>query len=209
MGGASLVHAQQPTAPTRENPPFEANSLESFVAQIVQNAEGVDCPSGNCKVLATDFAYPEGASNRVERELADVLSEQLSKGKQPFLVLDRSIFQSFILKEGLPSRSQSEPGVSIACWIARELKANTVIIGKIDKIEEASIELTARFLNVDERKRAALGVGATSCRDSPRPFLGGVNPACADLNVLTQLPFFNSASTIFASSFSVSNTPCP
>ena len=100
--GLSLAHAQQPTAPTLENPPSEANSLESFVAQIVQNAEGAGCHSGNCN---------EGASTRVGHEFAGVLSEQLSKGKQPFLVVDRSIFQSFILKEGLPSRFQNEPGV--------------------------------------------------------------------------------------------------
>jgi hypothetical protein len=158
--GISLAHAQQPTAPTLENPPPQANSLESFVAQIVQSAESAGCHPGNCKVLVADFAYPEGASTRIGHELADVLSEELSKGEQPFPVVDRSIFQSFILKEGLPSRFQNQPGVSLACWIARELKANAVIVGKIDKMEEPSIKLTARFLNVDERKHTELGRGA-------------------------------------------------
>jgi TonB family protein len=156
---SASIYSQQPSSASQESqsPPLEG-ALQSLATQILQQAKKVRCHIGNCRILVTNFVLPDGHASPGGLQLADALSAQLSQVEKTSAVIDRSLFQSFLQRERLSAQLQNEEPV--ACWLARELKADAVIVGETTKTADNAIGLSVRLLNANEEKEKTLSLEA-------------------------------------------------
>jgi TonB family protein len=152
-------------ATSQSQSPLFGEVLQSLATQILQKAGKVGCHIGDCSILVTNFVLPDGHTSPGGLQLADALAAQLSQSAKTSAVIDRSQFESFLQKERLSSELQSEEPV--ACWLARELNADAVIVGKTSIRKNNYIDLSVHLLNAKEEKKKAVSLKASLPIDPP------------------------------------------
>jgi TonB family protein len=143
------ANSQQPNASTQ--PP--ANLAPAFLAplalQIKDNAQQIDCKVGKCKIAVTDFIFTGKGVTPFGIQLADLLSAQLSR--DDFTVVDRTKVQNLIQQERLsPLTLQS---VDVVRWLGIELKADVIISADLAKVDDNTIEFSARVLRAGGKNK--------------------------------------------------------
>src|SRR5208337_4662218 len=153
---------------------------------VFEQSKKVHCLPSDCKILITNFVSADDQTSRFGMQIADAFSEQLSKGDKPFSVVDRSVFQSFLQRQRLSSRLQGEK--SVAQWLARQLGANAVIVGRTTKSGDNLLKLSVDLLDAlgENRKTLTLKMSLTvdfSTLDlSPTDGLARLTPLTDTLN---------------------------
>ncbi len=98
-----------------------------------------------------NFVLPGGQTSRFSTQSADELSLEIAKQARSAQVIDRALLQNLLQRDRIPSRLQnSEP---VARWLARELRANVVLIGTTKRVGKNAVQLSAHFLSVKNEKR--------------------------------------------------------
>lgn len=146
-------------------------SLASVASQLVQNAQKIGCRPADCKVLVTNFIFPDGKTSGFGMDLPDILSDRLAE--QSLTVIDRSLLEAVLQRERLSPKLQNE--TAVARWLAKDLGANFVIVGEIEKREENKIDLSVHLLNVLDEKASVLNLNGKLDVDTSKLDLGPTN----------------------------------
>jgi hypothetical protein len=149
--------AQQATS-MQEPTSAQTEQLLSVVLQFLANKERLGCNHDACKLLVTDFVLPDGRTSPFGIQSAEMLSVALSKENKSLIVLDRSLVQSFLQEERIPSRFVNQIGV--ARWLAKKLNADVVVTGELAKKRKKDIDLTTYFVSVKDEKQNPLKLAA-------------------------------------------------
>jgi len=136
------------SAAASDSGPVEIEHLEDLASRLMHHAVDAGCRPGECKILVTDFVFPDGATFPNGIQWADDLASVfVSQGKK-IQVVDRDLFKNLLQKERISSKLQnSEPA---ARWLGKQFDATVVLVGKARMIGETIVELSARFLNVND-----------------------------------------------------------
>jgi hypothetical protein len=160
---------------SEQSSPSQTPPLTYVASQIAQNAEKIGCRPPDCKVLITNFIFPDGKTSEFAMDLADELSKQMAA--QSFSMVDRSLFVSALQRDRLSAKLQSETGT--ARWLAKTLDANFVILGEMSKPEEDRTELSLHFLSVSNEKASVLNLKAKLRVDTSKVDLTPTNGLAA------------------------------
>jgi hypothetical protein len=133
--------------------PSLSEPLRGLAEQVVNQSNKIHCPPPECRILITNFVSLDGQTSKFGIQVADVLSACLSEQGKAFSTVDRSALQSFLQRQRLSARVQSEEPVGR--WLAKQLGGDAVIVGKI-KPERDGVELSISLLNATEKKRKPL-----------------------------------------------------
>jgi len=168
FGSLVLAAAQEPTSDNQKSTPAP-QPMEWIATQITQNADKVCGHAVPCTFLVTDFVlHDSGDATRPQRssfdnggsvfghQLADRLSAQLATSSKSVAVVDRFRFQEFLSKERLSTRSQND--MPTARWIAKQLHANVVIVGEIEKTAQNQFLLSIQFADTNPEKTKGLQI---------------------------------------------------
>ncbi len=138
--------------------PLLAEPLRGLAEQILNQSNKIHCPPPECKILITNFVSPDGQTSKFGIQVADALSTCFSEQGKIFSTVDRSALQSFLQRQRLSARVQSEEPVGR--WLARQLGGDAVIVGKI-RPKRDGLELSISVLNATEEKRKPLTLKTT------------------------------------------------
>ena len=131
--------------------PPEAAPLQELAARLLHHADDAGCHKGDCTILVMDFVLPNGDTSRYSMQLADELSPEIAKQENSIKVIDRSLLQSLLQRDRIPSQLQNSKPV--ARWLAKELNADVVLVGTTKRIGKNAVQLSARFLSVKDENR--------------------------------------------------------
>jgi TonB family protein len=143
--------------PLRENPSSRARSekptkepetvadLQVLAALIATHASATDCPPKSCNILVMNFALPDGNTSAFGIQLADKLSTELANKDYNFKVIDRTLLQSFLAKDRIPSQSINR---TVIHSIAEELDPRFMVFGTIEKFENGLGRLSSQVIDV-------------------------------------------------------------
>jgi TonB family protein len=136
------ANSQQPNASTQPPANLAPDLLAPLALQIKDNAQQIACNTGKCKIAVTDFIFIGKGVTPFGIQLADLLSAQLSR--DDFTVVDRTKVQNLIQRERTsPLNLQS---VEVARWLGSELKADVIISADLAKVDDKTVEFSARVL---------------------------------------------------------------
>jgi TonB family protein len=136
------ANSQQPNASTQPAANLPPDLLASLALQIKDNAQQIDCKAGKCKIAVTDFIFVGKGVTPFGIQLADLLSSQLSR--DDFTVVDRTKVQNLIQRERLSPLNLHS--VDVAQWLGSELKADVIISADLAKVDDKTIEFSARVV---------------------------------------------------------------
>ena len=133
---------------TRESTPPEIEDLQTLAARLLHHAADAGCHETDCIVLVTDFVFPDGSSFPHGMQWADDLSALFASQKKSIKVVDRAPYKNLLQKEGISAKLQnSEPA---ARWLGKQFNASVVLVGQARVIRDTIVEVSARFLNVND-----------------------------------------------------------
>jgi TonB family protein len=133
--------------PINLNFPVEVEHLPDLVARLLHHAADAGCHKDDCKILVTDFVFPDGSTFPNGIQWADDLSSLFADEKS-IRVVDRTPFKNFLNQERFSAKLQnSEP---TARWLGKQFNATVVLVGQAKMINEDVVQLSARFLNVSD-----------------------------------------------------------
>jgi hypothetical protein len=139
---AGRANSQQPNAPAQPPANLTPDLLASLALQIKDNAPQIGCNTGKCKIAVTDFIFTGKGLTPFGIQLADLLSAQLSK--DGFTVIDRTKIQNLIQRDRLsPLNFQS---AEVVRSLGSELKADVIISADLAKVDDKTIEVSARVI---------------------------------------------------------------
>jgi len=140
-----LILKSAPSNSARDSAPPKIEQLSDLASRLLHYTGDAGCQKDNCKVLVTDFVFPDGATIPNGVQWADELSLLFADQKNSIQVIDRSLFKDFWEKAHLFAKVQtSEP---VARWMARHFGATVVLVGQARMITDDVVQLSARFLN--------------------------------------------------------------
>jgi hypothetical protein len=113
----------QSNASTQPSAYLVPDLLAPLALEIKDNTQQIDCNSGKCKFAVTDFIFIGKGVTPFGIQLADLLSDQLSR--DAFTVVNRTKVQNLIQRERLSPLSMES--VDVARWLGSELKADVII----------------------------------------------------------------------------------
>ncbi|MGB2636799.1 MAG: energy transducer TonB [Candidatus Acidiferrum sp.] len=143
------AHSQQPNAPPQPLANLAPDLLAPLALQIKDNAQQIGCKPGKCKIAVTDFIFIGKGVTPFGVQLADLLSTELSN--HDFTIVDRTNVQNLIQRERLSPLSLQS--LDVARWLGIELKADAIISADLAKVDDKTIEFSARVLRAgDENK---------------------------------------------------------
>lgn len=140
------IHLNFPVAPKDSAAP-QIEHLTDLAARLLHHAADAGCHKDDCKILVTDFAFPDGATFPNGIQWADDLSSLFTTEKS-IQVADRAPFKDFLNQERIPRRLQSSEAT--ARWLGKQFNATVVLVGQAKMIKEDVVQLSARFLNVSD-----------------------------------------------------------
>lgn len=137
---------------TRANPQqsnLAPGLLTPLALQIKDNALQIGCKPGKCKIAVANFIFTGKGVTPFGIQLADLLSAELSEND--FQVVDRTKVQNLMRWEQLsPDSLQS---VNVARWLEIELKADMIVSADLDRVDDKTVEFSARVLRVGEKTK--------------------------------------------------------
>jgi TonB family protein len=141
------THLNFPAISKSHSAPPEIEHLPDLAARLLRHAADADCHPGDCKILVTDFVFPDGLTFPNGIKWADDLSSLFADQQKSIQVADRILFKDFLERERISARLQnSEP---VARGLASHFNATVVLVGQARMIKEDVVQLSARFLSVN------------------------------------------------------------
>lgn len=160
----------------RESTPPEIEDLQTLAARLLYHAGEAGCHETDCIVLVTNFVFPDGSTFSHGMQWADELSALFASEKNAIKVVDRTLFKDLLQRDGISAKLQnSEPA---ARWMGKQFNASVVLVGQARVIRDTIVEVSARFLNVNDNNL----IGPSSEVDLQ------VTPSTQDFSPLTGLP---------------------
>jgi hypothetical protein len=101
-------------------------------------------------VVVFDFLGPGDKLTQLGEDLADTFSRSLAKQAPQVRVIDRSELRAVIEKNRVAPTVARES--ELAWWLARQLKAQSLIVGRIEPADGARIHLTLSAATVERGK---------------------------------------------------------
>jgi Gram-negative bacterial TonB protein C-terminal len=145
----------------------------------MHHAVDAGCRPGECKILVTDFVFPDGAPFPNGIQWADDLSSLFVSQEKKIQVVGRDLFKNLLQKEQISAKLQnSEPA---ARWLGKQFDASVVLVGKARMIGETIVELSARFLNVNDKNLIGPSSEVNLQVISPKTDIGGLTGLPAPL----------------------------
>jgi hypothetical protein len=141
------IYLNFPATSKPDSTPPEIEHLPDLAARLLHHAADAGCHPGDCKILETDFVFPDGSTFPNGIKWADDLSSLFADQQKSIQVADRTLFKDFLERERISARLQnSEP---VARWLASHFNATVVLVGQARMIKEDIVQLSARFLSVN------------------------------------------------------------
>lgn len=134
--------------PKTDSQPQAYEDLRTLAARLLKYADGADCHKGKCKLLVANFLLPDKHSSHYGWQLANDLSHELANQDPSIQVIDRILLQSLLEKERIPSEQLSETNERA---VGADLGATAVLIGTTKRLDERTVELSARMLSVSNK----------------------------------------------------------
>jgi hypothetical protein len=145
----------------------------------MHHAVDAGCRPGECKILVTDFVFPDGAPFPNGIQWADDLSSLFVSQEKKIQVVGRDLFKNLLQKEQISAKLQnSEPA---ARWLGKQFDASVVLVGKARMIGETIVELSARFLSVNDKNLIGPSSEVNLQVISPKTDIGGLTGLPAPL----------------------------
>ena len=126
----SAIAQDQPGAPTAET--TYRGDLHTLAERILKRAGAAKCHPNHCTILVANFIGPSGSTSRLGIQLADSISAELLSQANGVQIVDRGRLQDFLVREHIPSNLLSNR--EAARWLAREFKANAILMGTIEQL---------------------------------------------------------------------------
>jgi hypothetical protein len=118
------IHLNFPIAPKTDSAPPEIEHLPNLAGRLLHHAADAGCHKDDCKILVTDFVFPDGST--------------FPNGIQ---WADRTQFKGFLNQEGIsPKLQSSEP---TARWLGKQFDVTVVFVGQAKMINEGVVPLSA------------------------------------------------------------------
>ena len=144
---------------TNDSGPIEIENLEVLASRLLHHAPDAGCYSAICTILVTDFVFPEGSTFPYGIKLADDLSSLFASQEKTIQVIDRSLLNDHLQKEAIfPKLENWEPA---ARWLGKKFDATVVLVGQARMVRIDAVELSARFLNVNDKNLIGLSSEAS------------------------------------------------
>ncbi|MGB9509521.1 MAG: TonB family protein [Candidatus Acidiferrum sp.] len=202
FSGIGRANSQQPNASTQPSANLAPDSLAPLALQIKDNAQQLECQPGKCKIAVADFTFIGKGVTPFGIQLADLLSAQLSR--DGFTAVDRTRVQNLIQQKRLsPLGLQS---VDVARWLGNELKANVVISADLVKVDDKTIEFSARVLRAGGKNKG-LSVKGRLHVDLARVDLSRSDPLPPVDKTFEGLPLYSAAPDFMPSCSYMPNPP--
>ena len=135
-------------ASEKDSGPITIENLQDLASRLLHHAPDAGCHPDNCRILVTNFVSPDGSAFPNGIQWSDDLSSVFANKEKAIQVVDRTLFKNLLQTEGISAKLQkSEPA---ARWLGKQFNATVVLVGQARMIKEAIVELSARFLNVNE-----------------------------------------------------------
>jgi protein TonB len=159
---SSLLPPQMPSSPTPSSSSARLEDVRVLGARVLRDADSADCDKGHCKLLVANFMLPDNHGSNYGRQIADDLSGELIKLAPSIQVIDRSLLQSFLDKERIPSEQLTDNANRA---VGADLNATTVLVGTTKRLDDMTVELSARMLSVSDKDH--IGTSATVNLSAP------------------------------------------
>jgi hypothetical protein len=166
-------------------PAVELGHLQELASRLLRHAPDAGCHPGACRILVTNFLFPDGSAFPYGIQWADELSSYFAAQEKAIQVVNRSLVKNLLQKDQISGMLQnSEPA---ARWLGKQFEATVVLVGKARMIRGTIVELSARFLNVNDvnligpSSEVSLEVTSSTAANL-------LSTAMADFSSLTGLP---------------------
>lgn len=146
---ACAAFAQSKQGAPAANPSYSAE-VKDLTGRILKKAGKVKCHPDNCTVLVADVITPWGSTSRLGMQLADTLSAQIMAQGSGIQVVDRKQAEGYLAREHLESQLFKDR--KALNWLGKELKAEEVLFGTIEKLGE-QYSLKIELMNVSNEKQ--------------------------------------------------------
>jgi TonB family protein len=156
--------------------PIEIGNLQDFAARLLHHAPDAGCLA-KCKILVTDFVFPDGSTFPNGIWWADELSRRFASPENKVQVVDRALLSYFMQKQNIPAKiANTEP---TARWLGKKCDATVVLIGQAKMVTSGVVELSARFLNVNDNNLIGPSSEVDLAVDTPANLapMDGLSPA--------------------------------
>lgn len=128
------------------------DDLSTLASRLLKSPDAADCHKSDCQLLVANFSLPNGSGSFYGRQLADDFAHELQNQEPSIVVIDRTLLYAYLETERIPSRDSSD-----RMWraIAADLHATTVLIGSTTRLDDDTVELSARMLSVTDKNHIA------------------------------------------------------
>ena len=164
FAAAAIAQSEQ-EAPVA-SAPYSAD-LKDLVVQILNRAEKAKCHPQNCTILVTDVITPNGSTSRLGMQLADALSAEIDAQGNGIRVVDRRQAEAYVAHEYFDSAYYADR--KALNWLGKQLKANAVLFGKIEKRGQ-KYNLKIELMNISNDKKGPEEERAISIDDAKSAF---------------------------------------
>ena len=147
-GRKPLILKVDPNLSKKDTGPSEIESLQVLASRLLNHAPDAGCHPNSCKILVTDFVFPDGFTSAEVVRWADDLSSFFAADGRGIRVPDRNLLKRFLEKEPMPAELKDSE--SVARWLGSEFGATVVSIGQASMVREDVVQLSARFVNVND-----------------------------------------------------------
>jgi Gram-negative bacterial TonB protein C-terminal len=131
--------------------PPKIEQLSDLASRLLHYTSDAGCTRSDCKILVTNFVFPDGNTSAYGNRLADALSSLIAQQDKTIEVVNRKLFHDLLQEQRISSKLQnSESG---ARWLGTQLNATLVLVGETKKIQNDLVEVSGRFLNVNDENR--------------------------------------------------------
>jgi TonB family protein len=118
--------------------------LPALAASIAAYIFVAGCQPKTCSVLVTDFTLPDGDTSAYGMQLADTLSRESTNKEYKLRVIDRSLLQSFLVKERVPAQPDHRAVIN---WISDALDVRFIVFGTTEKIGNGLVSLSSQLID--------------------------------------------------------------
>lgn len=141
-----ILRPLPPNSPT-DSTPIEIGTLQDLATRLLRHASETGCSAGKCTILVTDFVFSDGSTFPNGVAWADELTKLFSAQGNEWQVVDRTLLSDFIQKQNIPAKLANRE--ASARWLGKKYDATIVLVGQVEMVRRDVVELSARFLSVN------------------------------------------------------------
>ena len=145
-----ILHPVSPNS-TTDPSSIEIGSLSDFAARLLHHAPEAGCAAGKCTILVADFVFSDGSTFPDGIWWADELSNLFAAGESNRQAVDRSLVTYFMRKLEIPAKIANQE--ASARLLGKKCGATVVLVGQAKMVRSDVVELSARFLDVNDEHR--------------------------------------------------------